>query len=101
MLRLATRIDKPYETEILNRIRSEIHELIETDSTKWSTVYCSKPWFFAHSPNSPLFELIKAHVIKSLETEIQTQAEDGNFVLNWSTDEDSAHIWKSIWTMDV
>lgn len=24
-----------------------------------------------------------------------------NFVLNWSADEDSAQVWKSIWTMDA
>lgn len=101
ILRLAMRIGEPYRTGILKRMRSEIHELIETDPTKWATVYCAKPWFFAHSPNSPLFALVQTQVIQSLENEIETQAEAGNFVLNWSADEDSARIWKSIWTMDV
>lgn len=31
----------------------------------------------------------------------RTQADTGNFVLNWSADENSAQVWKSIWTMDA
>jgi hypothetical protein len=102
ILRLATRIDEPFRTEILNRVKKDIHEIIETNPVNWATTYSAKPFFFAHSPNSPLFETIKVHVIRSLENEIITQAEEGNFILNWAVqDEESARIWKSIWTMDA
>ncbi|WP_142752223.1 hypothetical protein [Neobacillus piezotolerans] len=101
LLRLALRIDEPFKSIILEKLNQDIIEIIETDSSKWSTVYCAKPFFFAYSPKSPLFLSIKDYVIRSLENEINNQADDGHFILNWNADEDSAKIWKSIWTMDV
>lgn len=101
LLRLAVRIDEPYKSYILDQLTTEITEIIETDSGKWSNTYCAKPFFFAPSPNSPLFLPIKEYVVQSLENEIKTQSEDGHFILNWKCDEDGAVVWKSIWTMDV
>lgn len=102
ILRLAARIDEPFMTEIINRLKSDIFEIIETDQRKWATTYSAKPFFFAHSPESPLYETIKDQVIRSLENEITTQSEEGNFVLNWQVqDEESSRVWKSIWTMDA
>ncbi|WP_155922209.1 hypothetical protein [Bacillus sp. EB01] len=101
LLRLAVRTDEPYESIILKQLKKDINEIIEIDSDKWATTYCAKPFFFAHSPESPLYLPIKEFVIKSLENEIKTQAEDGHFILNWNCDEDAARAWKSIWTMDV
>ncbi|WP_028612591.1 hypothetical protein [Paenibacillus harenae] len=100
-LRLAARVVEPYKTEILDWLKADIFEIIETDQSKWATIYSAKPFFFAHSPQSPLYETIKHQVIRSLENEIITQSEEGNFVLNWNTDAESQRIWKSIWTMDV
>ncbi|WP_156424443.1 hypothetical protein [Bacillus sp. FJAT-27445] len=101
LLRLARRIDEPFKSVILEKLLEDIIEIIETDSTKWATVYCAKPFYFAYSPESPMFLPIKEHVIRSLENEISTQAEDGHFILNWNADDNSAEVWKSIWTMDV
>lgn len=101
LLRLAIRIDEPYRSSILEQLTNDIYEIIETDSAKWSVIYCAKPFFFAHSPSSPIYLPIKEHVIRSLENEIKTQAEDGHFILNWDCDEEAAKVWKSIWTMDV
>ncbi|OCA90337.1 hypothetical protein A8F94_00055 [Bacillus sp. FJAT-27225] len=101
LLRLAIRTEEPYQSIILNQLEKDIDEIIETDSDKWATTYCAKPFFFAHSPESPLYLPIKEFVISSLENEIKTQAEDGHFILNWNCDEESAKVWKSIWTMDV
>ncbi len=102
ILRLAVRIDEPLKTEILNRIKNDIYQIIETNQEKWATTYSAKPFFFAHSPDSPLFETIKEHVIRSLENEIITQDKEGDFVLNWNVqDEESGKIWSSIWTMDA
>ncbi|GIO28580.1 hypothetical protein J43TS3_31910 [Ornithinibacillus bavariensis] len=53
------------------------------------------------TPDSPLFEELKNDVRQRLEYEIHTQAEDGHFILNWHCDEESARVWKSIWTLDV
>ncbi|WP_156324623.1 hypothetical protein [Bacillus sp. FJAT-27245] len=101
LLRLAIRIDEPFKSIILEKLKQDIVEIIETDSGKWATVYCAKPFFFAYSTESPMFLPIKEHVIKSLENEINTQAEDGHFILNWNADEEGAKVWKSIMTMDV
>lgn len=83
------------------QLKEDIFEIIEMNAHKWSATYCAKPFFFAPSPNSPMYLPIKEYVIRSLENEINTQSEDGHFILNWDADEDAARIWKSIWTMDV
>lgn len=101
LFRLADRIDEPYKTMILNQLEDDIEQIIETNPKKWSTTYCAKPYFFATTPASPLFIPIRDHVIRSLENEIKTQADDGHFILNWNCDEESARVWKSIWTMEV
>ncbi|MHC0036641.1 hypothetical protein [Pseudoneobacillus sp. C159] len=101
LLRLAIRIDEPYKSIILEQLTKDIDEIIETDSERWSITYSAKPFFFAHSPNSPMFLPIKDYVIRSLENEIITQSEDGHFILNWNCDGEGARVWKSIWTMDV
>jgi hypothetical protein len=102
ILRFAARIDDPFKTEIINRINADIFEIIETDQIKWATTYSAKPFFFAHAPKSPIFDSIKDHVIRSLEKEISTQSNDGNFILNWSVqDEETSRTWKSIWTLDA
>jgi len=102
IFRLAERIDEPFKTEIISWLKSDILEIIETNPSKWAKIYCAKPFFFAHSPKSPLYETIKEHVIRSLENEITTQSEAGNFVLNWNVqDVEGEKVWKSIWTMDA
>jgi hypothetical protein len=101
ILRMSIRMDESYKSLILDQLKKDIYEIIETDSEKWTTTYCAKPFFFAHSPNSPLFETIKDHVVKSLENEINTQSDEGNFILNWPTKGEDARVWKSIWTLDV
>ncbi|MCF2940655.1 hypothetical protein L1N85_19880 [Paenibacillus alkaliterrae] len=102
ILRLAARIDEPFKTEIINRINADIFEIIETDQIKWATTYSAKPFFFAHAPIGPIFDSIKDHVLRSLENEIKTQSDEGNFILNWSVqDEESSRTWKSIWTLEA
>lgn len=101
LLRLAIRTDEPYKSIIMEQLRRENDEIIETDSDKWATIYCAKPFFFAHSPESPLFLPIKEYVIQSLVNEINNQSDDGHFILNWNCDEEGARVWKSIWTMDA
>lgn len=101
LLRLAIRTDEPYKSIIMKQLKKDINKIIETEADKWSTTYCAKPFFFAHSPESPMFLPIKEAVIQSLVNEINTQSEDGHFVLNWDCDLEGARVWKSIWTMDA
>ncbi|MBT2663398.1 hypothetical protein [Bacillus sp. ISL-45] len=90
--RLAVRIDEPLKSIILGQLQRDIFEIIETDSSKWTTTYCAKPFFFASSPESPMFSAINEYVIQSLANEINTQAEDGHFILNWNVDEEGAFV---------
>ncbi|WP_088102841.1 hypothetical protein [Halalkalibacter urbisdiaboli] len=102
LLRLSERIDEPYKSQILKQLNEDILQIIETDSDKWATTYCAKPFLLAHSPDSPMYLSIKEYVIRSLENEIYTQSEDGHFILNWHVDdEEDCRVWKSIWTMDA
>jgi hypothetical protein len=99
-LRMAENVTEPNKSEIINRIKEGISQVIETNPGKWSH-YCAKPWWFAPSPKSPLFKTIEEHVIRSLEHEIQTQSDEGNFILNWQITGKWEQNWKSIWTMDA
>lgn len=102
IFRLAERIDEPFKSEIFEWLKTDILEIIETNPSKWARIYCAKPFFFAHSPRSPIYETIKDHVVRSMENEIATQSEEGNFVLNWNVqDMEGEKVWKSIWTMDA
>ncbi|MCM3705199.1 MULTISPECIES: hypothetical protein [Cytobacillus] len=101
LLRLAIRTDEPFKSMILEQLKKDIMEIIESDSSRWATTYCAKPFYFAYSPQSPMFLPIKEFIIRSLENEINTQSTDGYFILNWNVDEEGAKVWKSICTMDV
>lgn len=73
LLRLATRVDEPFKSRILDRLTKEVPLIIEIDAKKWTTTYCAKPFFFAESPDSPLYITIQEDVVKSLEQELLTQ----------------------------
>ncbi|SEB67851.1 hypothetical protein [Paenibacillus sp. GP183] len=53
ILRLAARIAEPLKTEIINRVKADIYEIIETDKVKWATTYSAKPFFFRPFPQKP------------------------------------------------
>jgi hypothetical protein len=99
-LRLADRLEEPNKDRILGKVRQIIFEIIETRQEVWLKEYCAKPFWYAQSPSSPLFPLIKQHVIKCLENEINHQDIDGNFILNWDAGS-GENEWKSICTMEV
>lgn len=101
LYRLAERIKQPYKQVILDQLKNDILDIVEINSQKWSTSYCAKPYYFAESRDSSFLPLIKKYVIQSLENEILTQADDGHFILNWSADEKTTRVWKSINTMSV
>jgi hypothetical protein len=99
-LRLADRLDEPYKGRVLSKVKKIIPEIIETRQEEWLKNYCAKPFWYAPSPNSPLYPLISKHVIRCLENEINNQDEKGNFVLNWDAGTGESE-WKSICTMEV
>jgi hypothetical protein len=99
-LRLADRLEEPNKDRILSKVRQIILEIIETRQEVWSTEYCAKPFWYAPSPSNALFPLIKQHVIKCLENEINHQDNDGNFILNWDAGS-GENEWKSICTVNI
>lgn len=99
-LRLADRVEESYRDKILDKVKSLILHIIETRQEVWSSEYCAKPHWYSPSPYSPLFPLIKKHVISCLENEILTQDIEGNFILNWDAGL-GENEWKSIVTMEA
>lgn len=99
-LRMSACTEEPIKSMIIKRLKNDIVNVIEKDSTKWST-YCAKPFWYATSPRSPLFDVIGEYVLQSLSYEVETQSTEGNFILNWSETGESEKTWKSIWTLDA
>lgn len=99
-LRMSACTEEPIKSAIIKRFKYGIGKVIEKDSTKWSS-YCAKPFWFATSPSSPLFDVIRENVLQSLSYEVATQSTEGNFILNWHVIGDDERTWKSIWTLDA
>lgn len=99
-LRLSERVEVSISEQILDKVQSLIMDIIETRKDIWSKEYCAKPFWYAPSPQSPLYSLLKDHAIPCLENEIHTQDIEGNFILNWEVGCGESE-WKSIMTMDI
>ncbi|MFC9744213.1 hypothetical protein ACFVKC_40730, partial [Streptomyces noursei] len=99
-LRLADRVEDSLRERIVDKVKTNIFDLIETRKEIWSNEYCAKPFWYAPSPRSPLYPLLKEHTLPCLANEILTQDEDGNFILNWDAGTGEKE-WKSIITMEV
>ncbi|QKE76103.1 hypothetical protein HPK19_25205 (plasmid) [Arthrobacter citreus] len=99
-LRLAEQVNTSDREKILDKVRSLILQIIDTRQEVWSNEYCAKPFWYAPSPQSPIYSLIKKHVIACLENEIITQDIKGNFILNWEAGLGEKE-WKSIVTMEI
>ncbi|PEJ59966.1 hypothetical protein CN692_04090 [Bacillus sp. AFS002410] len=99
-LRLADRLEDSLREKIIDKVKTNIFDIIETRKEIWSNEYCAKPFWYAPSLQSPLYSLLKEHVITCLENEILTQSDQGNFILNWEAGSGEKE-WKSIVTMEV
>lgn|GEM_PF-2017841 len=99
-LKMSACTEEPIKSMIVKRFKNEIGKVIEKDSTRWST-YCAKPFWYATSPSSPLFDEIQEYVLQSLSYEVETQSTEGNFILNWPVTGEDEKTWKSIWTLDA
>ena len=65
-LRMSACTEEPIKSMIIKRFKNGVGKVIEKDSTKWSS-YCEKPFWFATSPSSPLFDVIQENVLESLK----------------------------------
>ncbi|WP_129692241.1 hypothetical protein [Gottfriedia acidiceleris] len=99
-LRLAERVEDSLREKIVEKVETNIFDIIETRKEIWSKDYCAKPYWYAPSPRSPLYSLLMEHTIPCLANEILSQEDEGNFILNWEADTGEKE-WKSIITMEV
>lgn len=99
-MRLADIIFEPLKGLIIQRLREDVPRAIEVDASKWAN-WCTKPYWFAKSPSSPVSDIIGQDVIRNLQYEIQNQTDEGFFPLHWHDSEENTKTWRSIITLDV
>jgi hypothetical protein len=85
---------------IIQRLREDVPKVIEINPLNWP-YWCTKPYWFAISPSSPVVDIIKKDVIRNLEYEIKNQTDDGFFPPHWHDTDENLWIWRSILTIDV
>jgi hypothetical protein len=99
-MKIANMIPEPLKGHILQRLREDVPQVIEVDESKWAK-WCIKPYWFAKSPCSPVSDIIKQDVLRSLQYEIRNLSAEGFISLHWKASEEQAIAWKSILTLDV
>ena len=101
-LRMAKHLpDKEKACLIVERVRTRVEENLETDRDKWSS-WCMKPYWYALTPEEPLYVQLSEVIGMSLDHEIGSQTEHGNFPLTFDhVDEIEKRTWRSIWTLEI
>ena len=100
-LRCAEFLPQPYRDEILDAMIGGIaRRSIECDYTKWDSEYFFKPYWYAMTPASPLYPVLREEVDRCLDFDIRTQEPDGSAWLTFSAGGESRRIWKSVWTLE-
>lgn len=101
-LRLADHIDPSYDhDEIIRKVGDGVMGNLQLDHAKWDTGYFVKPFYYALSPDAPLYPMVRAEVQACLDWEVRTQEEDGSFKLTWNAKGLRRKNWKSVWTLEV
>ena len=100
-LRCADFIPEPYHGEIIQGIANGIaqHNL-ERDYTRWKHGYFVKPYWYARTPDSSLYLVLKDEIERCLDFDIQTQEPDGSARLTFRVEGEARNIWKSVWTLE-
>jgi hypothetical protein len=84
-LRLADHIDPSYDhDEIIRKVGDGVMGNLQLDHAKWDTGYFVKPFYYALSPDAPLYPMVRAEVQACLDWEVRTQEEDESFKLTWN-----------------
>lgn len=81
-LRMAETLPLPQKSQVLEKLRKTVRQVASLDPNEWKG-YSAKPLWFAPTPKSPVFELIKDEVELNLDYEIQNQSEEGSWTPNW------------------
>jgi len=69
--------------EILGQTHPAVMRVVETDLSKWNT-YCARPLDLVDSPDSPYFAALRDAVAMNLEYLVDTQKDDGTWLVYWS-----------------
>lgn len=100
-LRLADFLEPPQQQEIMEKVTAGIWENLQLDHEKWQTNYFVKPYWYAMTPQAPLYPMLADEIDACLNFEVETQEPEGYFKLTWSISGRAREIWKSIWTLEV
>ena len=100
-LRCAKFIQQQQGAEIRQKIRSGFKKNLVLDHDEWNTSYFIKPYWYAMSPEEPLYPDIAGEIEACLDFDIRKQEADGSFFLTFSVREEARKTWKSIWTLEI
>ena len=87
--------------EIIGKIVAGVRSNLELDHGKWATSYFIKPYWYAMTPQEPLYEPLKDEVEACLDFEVASQEPEGSFRLTFTVADQGERTWKSIWTLEA
>jgi hypothetical protein len=100
-LRCAESIDEPHRGEIIQRlVGGTARRNVQRDYARWETGYFVKPYWYARTPASPLYPVLRDEIERCLDFDIRTQEPDGSARLTFQVHGDARRIWKSVWTLE-
>ena len=73
---------------------------LERNYAKWHHGYFVKPYWYARTPGSPLYPMLKDDIERSLDFDIATQEADGSAHLTFRVEGEARDIWRSVWTLE-
>jgi hypothetical protein len=93
-LRCSQFIDNSNSDEIIQKLIHTVTNCnLERDHSKWDAGYFVKPYWYAMTPDSPLYPAIREEIDACLDFDIRTQTEDGSAFLTFSVDGIDQEIW--------
>jgi len=87
--------------EIIEKIAAGVHSNLQLDHRKWDTSYFIKPYWYAMTPEQPLYGPLKDEVEACLDFEIASQEPAGSFRLTFTLTDQGERTWRSIWTLEA
>jgi len=100
-LRAAKFVPPRHGDEIIGKIAAGVRSNLVLDHEKWATSYFIKPYWYAMTPEQPLYGPLKDEVEACLDFEIASQETEGSFRLTLTVADQGERTWKSIWTLEA
>jgi len=85
----------------LRKIGDGVRQNLTLDHSAWEKGYFIKPFWYAASPECPLYPDIATEVEACLDFDVRMQEADGSFFLTFDVRGRGRTTWKSIWTLEA